>query len=276
MKSFAPIFEARLSMTFDIYATLVIAVLTALMAFIGIEMVNNPPSKKWHKWAWRITFIVISLPLIVIEVKVAIHTDDERQQTEEKGNKERLENRGDIRFMEGKLDAIASFESEYLANPQKQNSSSELANALAILKIAQSKIPPDKPSNPPAIVTAPPPSLPFPPTPTAVSTLALKNIAIQMATEIDDWVNLNKNNAPAEYGPQAAKPSDIATYSSRLNSEWSSKFSMAETVMIQLQKATGDNEIRRACLLPTPNIQQILDLRGMCGRAMRQEAEMLK
>ena len=107
-------------MTFDIYATLVIAVLTALMAFIGIEMVNNPPSKKWHKWAWRITFIVISLPLIVIEVKVAIHTDDERQQTEEKGNKERLESRGDIRFMEGKLDAIASFESEYLANPQKQ------------------------------------------------------------------------------------------------------------------------------------------------------------
>ena len=43
---------------------LILAFLASAQSFIGIEMVNTPPTKKWHKWFWRIAFILIALAMI--------------------------------------------------------------------------------------------------------------------------------------------------------------------------------------------------------------------
>lgn len=46
------------------FITLII--LAGVQAYIGIEMANTPPTKKWHRWFWRIAFFVNLLSMLIV------------------------------------------------------------------------------------------------------------------------------------------------------------------------------------------------------------------
>jgi hypothetical protein len=54
--------EDSIRMTIVIFTTF----LGLAIALIGIEMVNTPPTKKWHRWFWRICFTIFGLGVVVL------------------------------------------------------------------------------------------------------------------------------------------------------------------------------------------------------------------
>jgi hypothetical protein len=62
-------------------SVIVLAFLILLQSFIGIEMVNTPPTKKWHKWFWRISFFTIGFCTIVIYCQQYRGEEEKSKQT---------------------------------------------------------------------------------------------------------------------------------------------------------------------------------------------------
>jgi hypothetical protein len=50
----------------DMAIVILATILGLLIALIGIEMVNTPPTKQSHRWFWRISFMAIGLGVVVL------------------------------------------------------------------------------------------------------------------------------------------------------------------------------------------------------------------
>jgi hypothetical protein len=62
-------------------SVILLAFLVMLESFIGIEMVNSPPTKKWHKWFWRISFFAIGFCTIIIYCQQYKGEEEKSKQT---------------------------------------------------------------------------------------------------------------------------------------------------------------------------------------------------
>jgi len=116
-------------MTFDIVAPTLLALLTAAIAGVGIEMVNNPPTELKHKRIYRTIFWVLALATVTLQLSLSVHTESLRLSTETKAVQDRLQDRGDLQYMRGKLDVISDLLLKYANSPQ--SNFSDLARALA-------------------------------------------------------------------------------------------------------------------------------------------------
>lgn len=63
---------------------IVLAILAAAQSFLGIEIVNTPPTKDWHKWFWRGAFIIIAVVMVILGAIQFHEQDKEAQDTNSK------------------------------------------------------------------------------------------------------------------------------------------------------------------------------------------------
>ncbi len=89
-------------------------------------MVNNPPSpeRPWRKWAYRALFALFGSAVIVTTLIQAVRTENARRQAaeaasnaKEQAHADQLGNQSKLSYMQGTLDTISRFVSQYVVRP---------------------------------------------------------------------------------------------------------------------------------------------------------------
>jgi hypothetical protein len=93
----------------DIALQIVSVVLTVLLAAVGIEMANNPPTNNARKWMWRLILIVLGLSLIVVNSWQSVNSADEQAKAKVEASIEQKILEAQYNQVQGKLDTIANF-----------------------------------------------------------------------------------------------------------------------------------------------------------------------
>jgi hypothetical protein len=90
----------------DTILTVISVVITTLMAGVGIEMANNPPSSPKGRRIYRSIFAALGVGLVVVSVVISVRTDHERLQAEQRANAAQMETNGKLQFVTGTLSTI--------------------------------------------------------------------------------------------------------------------------------------------------------------------------
>jgi hypothetical protein len=98
--------------------TVAIAVLTVALTWVGIEMVNKPPTDDRQRWMYRGIVLVCGALLIAATAILSVHTERANRDAEEKSSQNHLQDVGQMQYMKGKLDAISDVLSRFAANIQ--------------------------------------------------------------------------------------------------------------------------------------------------------------
>lgn len=119
-------------------------------------MVNNPPDSSRKKLVYRTISAFFGSAVIVITATQAIRGENEQnrarieaERVKEDTHHDQLESQGKMNYMQGKLEAIVKFESQYIAeakNP-RNGSAADLAMARAILKMAEGSVAQSSPNS---------------------------------------------------------------------------------------------------------------------------------
>lgn len=180
-------------MTFDIGLTVLNVVFGLILSGIGIEMVNNPPDTKTKKWVYRTLFSVFGIAVVITTFIQS--TSNAKRQEQERGGylHDQAEMREKLGTANGKLDAIASFQTQFIDFVSKHpsgGSSDEAVKAMAgaVLRMAQPGVP--RPTGAIDVCLA---LVPTPQQLQSMSNSDLKKYAGHVAKEIDEfdqeWVN---------------------------------------------------------------------------------------
>jgi hypothetical protein len=84
-------------------------ILTVLLALVGVEMANNPPTTAKHKRIYRSVFITIGFFLIVVTYGQGVRNGNEQQRLRTDASDRQGELEGRLNQMQGKLNNIENF-----------------------------------------------------------------------------------------------------------------------------------------------------------------------
>lgn len=113
----------------DIWLTPLGALFTALMALVGIEMANNPPTKPRDKWGFRITFCVLAIISIWITLEQSKRSELQKTLADQRFHAEEVKTQTQLGYMTGKLDTLAAVYGD-LAKQRPGTGISQLARTL--------------------------------------------------------------------------------------------------------------------------------------------------
>jgi hypothetical protein len=132
----------------DILLTLLNALWGLVLIGIGFEMVNNSPipEKPWRKPIYRVLFAFFGLAVIVTTGIQAVRTENAQREAANAASKakdqmhaDQLANQSKLGYMQGTLDTISRFVSQYVAHPPASTSVKfDPLLAQAIMKMARS------------------------------------------------------------------------------------------------------------------------------------------
>ena len=96
-------------MNLDLALQLAFAILTVSLAWVGIEMANNPPTTKREKWVYRVVFIVVGTLLIGVFYWQGVRNIAEQASIRTEADKETKAVQTQYDQMTGKLNSIQQF-----------------------------------------------------------------------------------------------------------------------------------------------------------------------
>jgi hypothetical protein len=120
-------------MTADTILTVTSVVITILIAGVGIEMANNPPSSSRDKWIYRLTFIGLGAGLVAVSVLISIRTNRERRAEEQRANAAEMQINGDLQFVKGQLAAFGDLMRGVAESGLNDAGVKELARAISVV-----------------------------------------------------------------------------------------------------------------------------------------------
>jgi hypothetical protein len=220
------------STNLDLALLLASVFLTLGLAFIGIEMANNPPTGERAKWAYRLSFIVVGFLLIVVTYLQAIRNMNQQAAVKIEADKATKAVQTKFDQVTGKLDNIQHF----VENPPSGLTQAQVADVVRIqvADIVRTMIAgrsQSSESGPPAQASPVAPTM----APLAPDTQALKHKGMQVAKEINDWIALNSQDVPNPPNmgmPSSSEDAKARTYADRLNSEWRDKFEVQAILLV--------------------------------------------
>lgn len=265
------------STNLDLVLLLASLILTLGLAFIGIEMANNPPTSERAKWAYRLSFTVVGILLIVVTYLQATRNMNQQAAVKIEADNETKAVQTKFDQVTGKLDNIQHF----VENPPSGLTQAQVADVVRIqvadvVRTMISGRSQSSESGPPAQAS------PIAPTkaPLAPDTQALKIQGMQVAKEINDWIALNSQDAPnpASTGmPSSSEDAKARAYADRLNSEWKDKFEVQAISLVGKLQIKGLN---LACVETITgafenNPAYILKMHKLCADRIEQAAQNL-
>jgi len=132
----------------DILLTLLNVVSGVILTGIGIEMVNNPPGDiRWKKNLYRLLFAVFGCAIIATTFLQSVRTAKEQERLHSEAQQGQIESTGKLNYMQGTLDTIAKFESQFIASHSQspdESTKAAVAAAAQILKAATPSLSPTK------------------------------------------------------------------------------------------------------------------------------------
>jgi hypothetical protein len=114
------------TMNLDLALLIASITLTILLAGVGVEMANNPPSSCKSKWTYRSIFIILGTFLIGVTIWQGKRNMKEQQRTVSEGRAAQKQVKAQYDQVQGKLDTIV----EFIAHPPPNLSSKQIATAV--------------------------------------------------------------------------------------------------------------------------------------------------
>lgn len=99
-------------MNWDIALPMVSLLLTVLLAYIGIEMANRPPTSSIAKWIYRSIFTLIGALLLVVNYRQAVRSINEQARIRTDANTEQRKIEAQYNQVQGTLNNITRFVSQ--------------------------------------------------------------------------------------------------------------------------------------------------------------------
>jgi hypothetical protein len=113
-------------MNLDLVLLTASIVLTVLLAAVGIEMANNPPTSGRQKWGYRSVFIILGCSLVGVTYWQGKRNGDEQNKIRVDSRTQEQQLAAENNQIQGKLDAIKQF----LADPPASLDAKQVAAAV--------------------------------------------------------------------------------------------------------------------------------------------------
>ncbi len=121
----------------DTVLSTVSVVITVLMAGVGIEMANNPPTTQRRKWAYRSAFIVLALFLIGVNLWQSVRSGEQQRATEEAGQRAERNTYGELEYLKGQLKSVSTAVGRLAGSSSNPTATRQLARAIERLAEGQ-------------------------------------------------------------------------------------------------------------------------------------------
>ncbi len=124
-------------MSLDTFLSTVSVVITVLVAGVGIEMANNPPTTQRRKWACRSAFIVLALFLIGVNLWQSVRSGEQQRATEEAGQQAERKTYGELEYLKGQLKSVSTAVGRLAGSSSNPTATRQLARAIESLAEGQ-------------------------------------------------------------------------------------------------------------------------------------------
>lgn len=234
-------FWASFRFNFDLALILASTALTVLLAGIGVEMANNPPSTTKARKSYRVGFIVIGGLLIAVTWVQGSRNGSEQAKVVSDAASDRATLKSRYDELKGKLDNIG----QVVEHPPAGLTQAQLAD------VVRKMLPPKQEqasasTNPPQPAPQPVPQVQVP---LADQTKALKGITSAWTQSVNDWINTRNQEVPDEKFPQTSEDwKKSQEFHDKIEQEWSQKYQpMAGIFLGQYRQLHLVNGIVNAC-----------------------------
>jgi predicted negative regulator of RcsB-dependent stress response len=265
------------SMNLDIVLLLASAALTVSIAWVGIEMANNPPTSARAKRNYRIGFVVIAGMLMTVTYWQGKRNKAEQDAIRSDATQEIKNIQSQYDQLIGKVNTIDQFVEHPPAGLTKAEVAevvrAQVTDALRTTIVNRNQSSESGPATVPgpAVVATPAPNVPL-----TQNSQALKAQGLQLAKEIDDWIASVSKDAPKVTNPtpgtEDARNTDA--YLDRLNKEWMQNFFVRANSMVNELHVTGLLIACRSITSYRPSM--VLEFRRTCADHIEDAAKRLQ
>jgi hypothetical protein len=272
----------RLLPDFDLDLLLLIASisLTISIAWIGIEMANNPPTTDRAKWKYRIMFGVIALSLIGVTYWQGKRNKDEQATIQSESDREKQAIQSQYDKLGQKMDDIGTFFKHPPAGLTKDQVADAVRTMLAPPPKQDSVQSTPTGATPPQSIPSNSSKAPVPP-----EMLALKAQALTMAAKMDEWADLRLKEAPDVISQTPEDAKKAQALHELIESEWTNQFGGAQGLLALIQ--IFERDVLKVQMIPVihacmghinfmgPGDQGVLRTRKSCASALAAAANQI-